>query len=152
MNRPTVLIVEDDFLIREGALRPPLEPHFEIVAEVGDGLAAIAAAEQHRPDIILLDVSLPGMRGFEVARKILAHPRGCKILFVSNYADRDYVERAKQIGANGYVLKSRAPAELLNAIRAALAGRFYWPDFYTQASNDILPIVEKPRLIKIGKR
>jgi DNA-binding NarL/FixJ family response regulator len=130
MNRPTILVAEDNFLIREGALRPLLALQFEIVAEVGDGVEAVAAAEEHLPEIVLLDVSLPGMRGFDVAQKILAHqPRG-KVLFVSNYADRSYVERAKEIGASGYVLKSQAVGELLNAIRVALAGQFYWPNFY----------------------
>ncbi|HEY4088005.1 MAG TPA: response regulator transcription factor [Bryobacteraceae bacterium] len=141
MNKPTILIAEDDFLIRESTLRPLLTSHFEIVAEAADGLEAVAAAEEHRPEIVLLDVSLPVMRGFDAAQKILAQQPGCKLLFVSNYAEREYVEYARTIGASGYVLKTHAMSELIDAIRTALTGQFYWPVFYTPRDcND--PVTE----------
>lgn len=127
MSKPTVIIAEDNFLIREGCLRPTLETDFEVVTVVEDGKAAIAAAEQYRPDVILLDVSLPVMRGFEAARKIIASQPKIKVLFVSNYSDRDYVEEALRMGASGYVLKSQAASELVQAIRIACSGQFYRP-------------------------
>ena len=125
MSRPTVLVVEDDFVILEGALRPVLETDFDIVAAVGDGIEAVAAAAEHKPDVVLLDVSLPRLRGFAVARKILASQPQCKVLFVSNYWEPGYVEAARGIGASGYVLKGRVLPELAEAIRTALAGGFY---------------------------
>ena len=125
MSKPTLLIAEDDFLILEGSLCPLLTPHFEIVAAVMDGLEAVAAAEKHRPEIVLLDVSLPGLRGFEVARRVLANQPNCTLLFVSNYGDRAYLEAAREMGAKGWVLKNRVASELLPAIRLARAGEFY---------------------------
>lgn len=133
MSNPTVLIAEDDFLIFEGILRPLLVREFDIVAAVGDGLQAVAAAEEHRPEIVLLDISLPGLRGFDAARTILANQPQCKVLFVSNYMERAYVEAAEDMGASGYVLKSRVSGELIDAIRAALAGEFYWPRFFSRS-------------------
>lgn len=127
MKKPTVLIAEDDFLILEGALRPLLDPEFEIVAAVGDGNEAVAAAQEHRPEVALLDVSLPGLRGFEVARQILSRQPECKVLLVSCYSEPAYIEGAREVGASGYVLKSRVSSELVNAIRTALAGQFYRP-------------------------
>ena len=125
MSKPTVVIAEDDFAIREGCLSLTLEPDFEIVAAVDDGKAAVAAVEEHKPDVVLLDVSLPVMRGFDAARKILSSHPDIKVLFVSNYADKAYLDEAMRIGASGYVLKSRAFSELVPAIKTALSGRFY---------------------------
>ncbi|HUS12943.1 MAG TPA: response regulator transcription factor [Pyrinomonadaceae bacterium] len=125
MNKPRILIAEDEVLILEGTLRPVLKAHFDIVAAVGNGPDAIAAAEEHRPDVALLDVSLPGLRGFDVARKILASQPACKVLFVSCYAEKAYVEAARELGASGYVLKGRVFSELVNAIRTAQSGEFY---------------------------
>ena len=84
VNTPTVLVAEDDFLIREGILLPLLEPHFTIVASVDDGRDAVTAAAEHKPDVALLDISLPGLRGFEASRQILAAHAECKVLLVSS--------------------------------------------------------------------
>lgn len=128
MSTPTILLAEDDFIIRQG-LQLLLEPHFTIVASVDDGREAVAAAAEHKPDLALLDISLPGLRGFEAARQILvAHP-ACKVLLVSNYGDPAYPGAAQEMGASGYVLKSRAGSELLPAIESALAGNFYRSTF-----------------------
>lgn len=125
----TILIAEDDFLIREGILRSVLAPHFTIVAAVDDGREAVVAASEYKPDVVLLDVSLPRVRGFEAARQILAATPSCKVLFVSNYADRGYPEAARELGAGGYVLKSRAATELVPAIETALTGHFFQSKF-----------------------
>ncbi len=125
----SVVIAEDNFLIREGHLEPLMEQHFTIVASVDNGLDAVAAVEAHRPTVVLLDVSLPGLRGFDAARKILALHSECKVLFVSNYADPTYVQAASEMGASGYVLKNRIDEELIPAIHAAVAGEFYRSTF-----------------------
>jgi CheY-like chemotaxis protein len=78
MSTPTILIAEDDFVIREGLLKPALEPHCVVVASVGNGREAVAAAAKYKPAIALLDVSLPGLHGIEAARQILAADPGCK--------------------------------------------------------------------------
>ncbi|HEY4087986.1 MAG TPA: response regulator transcription factor [Bryobacteraceae bacterium] len=122
-----VLIAEDNFLIAEGSLRPTVARDFEVIGLVADGKEAVAAAEQLQPDVVLLDVSLPTLRGFDAARQILVSQPNCKVLFVSNYWDAAYVQAAREMGAGGYVFKSRAPTEIVPAIRSALAGRFYEP-------------------------
>jgi DNA-binding NarL/FixJ family response regulator len=125
MKKPRVVIAEDDAVIREGCLCASLEPFFEIVAAVEDGEAAVMSVEDEKPDIVLLDVSLPVVRGFDAARRMLAKHPEIKVLFVSNYAERAYVEAAMEMGAAGYVLKSRAFTELPDAIKTALNGEFY---------------------------
>jgi DNA-binding NarL/FixJ family response regulator len=125
VSTPTLLIAEDDFIIREGLLQTILSPHFTIVALVEDGREAVSAAKEHKPAIALLDISLPGLQGFEAAGQILADNPACKVLLVSNFADRTYPTAAQKLGASGYVLKSRATRELLPAIEIALAGGFY---------------------------
>jgi DNA-binding NarL/FixJ family response regulator len=125
MAKRSVLVAEDDFLILEGSIRPLLEPEFDVVAAVGSGVEAVVAAREHRPDIALLDVSLPGIRGFEVAKKILANQPECKVIFVSSYSDRAYVDAARNMGASGYVIKGRIHTELIRAIRSSEAGEFY---------------------------
>jgi len=122
-----VLIAEDDFLILEGCLRPTVSREFEVVAVAVDGKEAVAKAEQLRPDVVLMDISLPRLRGFDAARQILASQPGCKVLFVSNYSEPAYIQAAREMGAGGYVFKSRVLTELTSAIRAALAGDFYEP-------------------------
>ena len=123
-DRPTVVIAEDDFVIGE-ALRLIVEREFDVLAVVEDGLAALEAAAQRRPSIMLLDISLPLLRGFDAARAIRKQHPGIKLIFVSNYSERAYVEEARAIGASGYVLKNRAAEELPAAIRTALAGEFF---------------------------
>jgi DNA-binding NarL/FixJ family response regulator len=125
--KPRVLIAEDDFLIAEGCLRPAVAREFEVVAVIGDGKEAVAAAALFQPDIVLLDVSLPTLRGFDAARLILADQPNCKVLFVSNYWDAAYIQAAREMGAGGYVFKSRILTEVAPAISTALAGRFYEP-------------------------
>ncbi len=127
MKKPTIVIAEDDVIIREICLERILNGSFDIVASVGDGEAAVTSTERYKPEVVLLDVSLPVLRGFDAARRILALDPQIKVLFVSNYMESAYVEEAYRMGASGYVLKSRAPYELLNAIQAALAGQFYRP-------------------------
>jgi DNA-binding NarL/FixJ family response regulator len=126
-DKPTLVMAEDSVLI-EISLRRLLEPHFNIVAAVTDGAAAISAAEQYHPSVMLIDISLPVVRGLEAARKIHALDSEIKILIVSNYADRECVKEARNLGASGYVLKTRAARELVPAIQTALAGGFYQPE------------------------
>ena len=124
-HKPTVVIAEDEFLIRDGYMTPLLSPHFEIVAAVGDGIEAVEAVEKHRPQVVLLDVSLPRMRGFDAARLIMNNRPETRVLIVSNYERAEYVQAAVELGASGYVVKSRIASELVTAIREALEGRFY---------------------------
>jgi len=124
MKRPRVLLADDHTLVLDG-LRKILEPECEVVGAVEDGRSLLAAAEQLKPDIILLDISMPLLNGVEAARRLRTAVPGAKVIFVTMHADATYVAEAFRAGASGYVLKRCASMELLNAIHQVLSGRAY---------------------------
>ena len=119
-----VLVVDDYEPWRGFALRALRElPELQVVGESSDGLEAVQKAHALEPDLILLDIGLPTINGFEAARRILRDAPGTKILFVSQESFSDIVQEALRMGALGYVLKSRAATELLPAVKAVLQGK-----------------------------
>jgi DNA-binding NarL/FixJ family response regulator len=124
MKKPTLLIADDHELMLDG-LRRMLGPEFDIVATVTDGRAAVASFEQFRPDLLILDISLPLLNGIEVARQLKRTFPDGRILFVTMQTDKNYVEEAFRAGGSGYLLKHVAAGELVNAIRTVLNGRYY---------------------------
>lgn len=122
--RPRVVIAEDFVLLQE-QIRDLLEAECEVVAGVEDGRAAMDAVATHRPDILLMDVSLPLASGFAVAEKLReSHPE-VKVLFVTAHREANYVERAFKVGARGYVLKTSIRTDLLAAVREVSRGGLY---------------------------
>jgi DNA-binding NarL/FixJ family response regulator len=124
MALPRVLLADDHRLFSEGLARL-LEPQFEIVGIIENGRDLITAAARLRPDVILLDISMPSLNGIEAARRIKAIPSSAKIVFLSMHEDVTYATAAFQAGASGYVLKRSAPAEVITAVREAMRGRIY---------------------------
>jgi DNA-binding NarL/FixJ family response regulator len=124
MGKPRLLLADDHELFLDG-LRKLLEADFELVGAVGDGRAAVAAFEELRPELLLLDIGLPLLNGIEAARHIRRNTPDAAILFVTMQTDRIYVEEAFRAGGTGYVLKQAAARELKEAIRIVLGGRFY---------------------------
>lgn len=124
MRRPTLLLADDHTVVVEG-LRRLLEPHFEIVASVDDGRELLAAVARSKPDVILLDISMPGLNGIDAALSLKTEVVTSKIVFLTMYADSAYVNGALRAGASGYVLKRCASAELVDAIHQVLEGRTY---------------------------
>ena len=122
--RPRVLIAEDHTLVREG-LRILLSGEVEVVDTVEDGRALLSAAERLRPDVILLDISMPLLNGLDAARQLAQHKSTAKLVFVTMHADPAYVRQAFRAGASGYVVKSSASAHLTEAIQEVVAGRRY---------------------------
>lgn len=122
-GRIRILIADDHAILRDG-IRALLAPHadLEVVGEAEDGLQAIDACRRLDPDVLLLDVSMPGLGGVEAAIEIRKENERVKILVLSQYDDREYVARFLKIGVSGYVLKKAAGADLANAIRAAWKG------------------------------
>ncbi len=118
------MIAEDFVLIQEN-IRRSLPPDCDLIAAVEDGAAALDAVAALKPDILLLDVSLPDMSGFRVAEKLSGANSAVKVIFLTAYADRAYAERAFETGAKGYLLKGRMFTELPEAIRNVLAGGVY---------------------------
>lgn len=124
LNRPRVVIAEDFVLIQEG-IRLAIQQHCDVVAAVEDGEAALDAVAKHSPDILLLDVSLPKIKGFAVAEKLMRARSAVKVIFVSAYCDKNYAAKAFEMGAMGYVLKGAIEKELPTAIREVSSGHSY---------------------------
>lgn len=121
--RLRVLLADDHALVRAG-LRKLLEslPDIEVVGEADDGLAVLALAAQLHPDLVLMDIAMPGLNGLEAAARLTkAHPQ-TRVLILSMHQNEDYVRQALRAGAAGYLLKDSAPAELELALKALRRG------------------------------
>jgi DNA-binding NarL/FixJ family response regulator len=116
-----ILIVDDSPEMVE-AVRKTLVDQFEVVGVCEDGFSAVREAPGLNPDLIILDVSMPGMTGFEVAKKLAQLKVRAKIIFLSVHMDPSYIEAALEVGAFGYVFKSRLSADLLVAIKSVMEG------------------------------
>jgi DNA-binding NarL/FixJ family response regulator len=121
MKRVTVLLADDHAIVVEG-LRRMLEPGFDVIGAVADGLALVKAAKELKPDIIVADVSMPVLNGIEAARQIREASQRTRIVFLSMHPDVVYVSEAFQAGGSAYVLKSSAGIEIVTAIQTALQG------------------------------
>lgn len=135
--RTRVLLADDHNLVRAGVRRIlESQPGFEVVGEVADGAAALAALATTRPDVLVLDLSMPGMDGFELLQRARAAAPDVKRLVLSMHQDPEYVARAVREGADGYLLKDSAVQDLVNAIEAVRAGRtFYSPEVQRSLSE-----------------
>ncbi|HVM97716.1 MAG TPA: response regulator transcription factor [Candidatus Acidoferrales bacterium] len=127
MPKTSVLLVEDHTVVRQG-LRRILEndPTIEIVAEVGDGREAIAAAQQLTPDVAIVDISLPALNGVEVTRHLAKVTPATRVLILSMHADEAYVRQSLKAGAKGYLLKDADDQDLLRAVSALSSGGSYF--------------------------
>lgn len=124
MKKPTVILADDHTLVLEG-FRRLLETHCELLATVGDGQALLQAVARHRPDIVILDISMPVMNGIEAARALKSKYPGLKLVFVTMHADPAYIRAAFQAGASGYILKQSLSDELPQALHTVLQGQTY---------------------------
>jgi len=121
-----VLLADDHLLVRAGirALLGAL-PDVEVVGEAATGEEAVVLAQELKPDVALLDISMQGMNGLEAARRIGEFAVGVKVIMLSMHASEDYVARALRAGALGYLMKGSASQELERALAAVLAGERY---------------------------
>ncbi len=124
MKKPRVLLADDHKIVLEG-LKSVLEPQFELVGTVEDGRALVAEAARLRPDVIVADISMPGLNGIEAVRKIKENDEKIKVVFLTMHPDASYAASAFDVGASGFVLKHSAPSELITAIKEAVRGRTY---------------------------
>ena len=124
MKRARVLLADDHKIVAAG-LKGILEPEFELVGTVQDGRALLKAARELRPDVIVVDISMPLLNGIEAVRQLKKANDRAKVVFLTMPPDVTYATRAFEAGASGYVLKHSAPAELVTAVREALKGRTY---------------------------
>lgn len=133
--RPRILIADDHNLLLEG-YRLMLEPEFELVGSVEDGQALLMAAQRLKPDIVLLDISMPLLNGIDAAHQLSKLLPSARLVFVTMHADTDYVTEAFRAGASGYLLKRAAASELLTAIREVLKGHHYVSPLVTRNALD----------------
>jgi two-component system response regulator NreC len=121
-----ILLADDHETVREG-LRMILnaQPDMQVVAAVGDGREAVSQAEQIAPDVVIMDISMPGMNGLTATSQLTERCPTAKVLTLTRHADSSYLQQLMRAGASGYVLKQSRPAELLHAIRAIATGGKY---------------------------
>ena len=142
-----VLVCDDHAVVREG-IRHVLagEPGFEVVAEAANGEQAIALATEYRPDVVVLDVTMPGESGLRVAPKLRAAVPETRVLIMSMHDNAEYVREGMRAGASGYLLKDSAAAELRLAVRAVHAGGTYFstPVALGLSGMGVAPTVRPP--------
>ena len=132
--KPRLLIADDHTLIVEG-FRVLLEPEFQLVGRAENGHLLLNIIEQEKPDVVLMDIAMPGMSGIETTRELKKVLPGCHVVIVTMQNEPEFVTAAFRAGASAYVLKSAAASELLLAIRQVLAGRHYVTPLVTKRSD-----------------
>ncbi|MFD8644711.1 response regulator [Streptomyces zaomyceticus] len=131
-----ILLADDHRLVRRGVrLILDAEPDLTVVAEAGDGSEALEAARTHRPDLAVLDIAMPRMTGLQAARELARTQPGIRILMLTMYDNEQYFFEALSAGASGYVLKSVADRDLVEACRATMRGE---PFLYPGAVNALI--------------
>lgn len=142
MSKPVRVLLADDHAVLRAGLRLLLtgQNEFEVVAEASTGSEALSLSEKLQPDLILLDLSMPGLGGMDVLPTLRKMAPSAKILILTMHDDPQYLRQALKYGASGYVLKKAADVELLSAIRAVLRGEMYvHPSMTRVLLEDILP-------------
>jgi DNA-binding NarL/FixJ family response regulator len=143
MSPLRVVLVEDHALVRAG-IRSLLEKlaDLEVVAEAGDGRAALSLIAEHQPDVVLMDIKMTGLNGLEATARIMRDLPGVRVVILSMYANEEYVIQALRAGASGYLLKDAGTAELEVAVRAAARGETYLsPAISRRMIQDYLEVV-----------
>ena len=137
-----ILLVDDHTLVRAG-IRALVEAidDTQIVAEAHNGREAIEAARAHRPDIVVMDVSMPDLNGIDATAQITSELPGVRVIVLSMHATEEFVRRAVKAGASGYVVKESVPMELKLALEALMRGEAY---FSPRISRHLISILAEP--------
>ncbi len=144
MARTKVLIADDHAIVREGVrMILAKEPDIEVVGEAEDGRQALDLVEQRRPNVVIMDLSMPGMGGIEATKKVKKQHPAVNVLALTMHEDESYVFQLLRAGASGYVLKRAAAQDLVQAVRAAAKGEaFLYPSVARKVVEDYLKRVE----------
>lgn len=121
-----ILIADDHPLLRQG-LRQAIErePAFKVVHEAGDGYSALQSTRELKPDVVILDIKMPELDGFEVVRQIRKAGLATEVIILTMYKEEDMLNAALDLGIKGYVLKESAATDIVNSIRSVIAGHRY---------------------------
>jgi DNA-binding NarL/FixJ family response regulator len=123
-DRPRVIVADDHRAMLDTLVRL-LAGEFDVVASVADGLSAVEEAIRQEPDLLVLDIAMPGLNGIAAAARLKERGSTAKIVFVTNMRDREFVHGSLALGTVGFVVKDRLVADLLPAIRSVLAGHTF---------------------------
>lgn len=128
MSEPIHILLADDHAVMRTGLRLVLERQadFQVIGEASDGREAIALAQQHHPEVVVMDVTMPNLNGIEAARQISTAQPETSIVMLSMHSDEAYVLRALKAGARGYLLKESAESDLIAAIHAVHTGKAFF--------------------------
>jgi DNA-binding NarL/FixJ family response regulator len=125
--RASIILAEDHVLVRQGLRRIIQEdPSMQVIHEAGDGLELLSLLKGSTPDVVILDISMPRLDGLEAAQMIKEQYPDIKIMILTMHRERNYFQKAKEIGVNGYVLKDEADTALNAAIKAVLEDKTYY--------------------------
>lgn len=141
MTKPRILMADDHSIVLAG-LRKLVESEGEVVGTVEDGRSLVTEAEKLRPDIILLDISMPLLNGLDAARQLTKLVPESKLIFLTMHATPTYATEAFKAGASGYLIKRSAATELKQAIQAVMRGQHYMTPLITR---DVLAAVLHPQ-------
>ncbi|ENY6169389.1 response regulator transcription factor [Vibrio fluvialis] len=148
MGKPIrVVIVDDHRVVLEGFMaRLEMEPEIEVIATASNGLEALEVVKQYRPDVILMDVSMPIMNGIDATRLIKEEVPDAKVLMLTMHDNREYIMKVMQAGAVGYMLKEISAEKMVQAIKTVNLGSTYFCESVTQTlfTQDIIPSAQKP--------
>jgi DNA-binding NarL/FixJ family response regulator len=135
----SVVLADDHAMFRQGVRRILEElPDIEILGESGDGLGLLELLKKTRPDLVILDISMPNLRGMEATREIKALSPKTKILILTMHKEREYLYYALKAGVNGYLLKEDADSELLKALEAIRQDKLYVSPLLTEYLPSLL--------------
>ncbi|KQH84334.1 LuxR family transcriptional regulator [Vibrio furnissii] len=148
MEKPiSAVIVDDHRVVLEGFMaRLEMEPEIEVIATASNGLEAIDVVKQHRPDVILMDVSMPIMNGIDATRLIKEEVPNAKVLMLTMHDNREYIMKVMQAGAVGYMLKEISAENMVQAIKTVNLGSTYFCESVTQTlfTQEVIPSAQKP--------
>ena len=142
MTSKTRVLLADDHAVLRAGIRLLLnsQPEFEVVGEAASGIEALALSEQIQPDLILLDLSMPGLGGLDALPVLRRSAPNARILILTMHDDPQYLRKALKSGAAGYVLKKAADVELLSAMRAVMRDEVYvHPSMTRSLLEDLIP-------------
>ncbi len=136
MPKQKVLIADDHALVREGiSAFLKLSDEFEVVAEASDGIEAIEKTAKYRPDIIIMDINMPKLGGLEATIEIKKMQPNAKVLVLTQYEDKEYINRFLKAGVSGYLLKKAVGSDLITGLKAISRGELY---LYSSIATEVV--------------